>query len=316
MKKKLNLFILIGLLIITLCSCSSSSTTTNTSSDETLPPNQFDFTTRTVKLNDGKEMPIIGIGTYTLTNEEASNSVYWALKYGYRLIDTAARYGNEEGVGEGIRRAIEEGIVTRDDVFVTTKLWPNNFSPEDVDLALEKLGLDYIDLMLIHQPDGEYIAGWRNLEKAVEEGKIRSIGVSNFNKTQFQEVLDEGEIIPVVNQIETHPFYQEIEMQNFLYQYDCFVEAWFPLGGRSHTSDVLGNETIVRIAEEHDKSPAQIVLRWHIQAGHIVIPGSSNEEHIKENIDIFNFELTKQDMEDIAKLDTLKSYGGRDYENE
>ncbi len=272
--------------------------------------NEFDLSNGTVILNNGIEMPIIGIGTFTLSNEQAEDSVYWALGDGYHLIDTAAAYGNEEGVGRGIKRAIDDGIVKREDIFVTTKLWFDNYTMVGIDKALERLGLDYIDLLLLHQPMGDYIGGYQAMERAVEQGKVKSIGISNFSQTQFEEIMGIAKIPPAINQVETHPYNQQLEMINYMDKYGTVIEAWFPLGGRGHTQELFANETITAIAEAHGKSSAQVILRWHLQAGHIAIPGSNNPDHIKENIEIFDFELSAEEMRQMSGLDTATPYFG------
>ena len=272
--------------------------------------NDFDLSNGTVLLNNGIEMPIIGIGTFTLSNEQAEDSVYWALGDGYHLIDTAAAYGNEEGVGKGIKRAIDDGIVKREDIFVTTKLWYNNYTMDGIDAALERLGLDYIDLLLLHQPMGDYIGGYQAMEQAVEQGKVKSIGISNFSQTQFEEIMAIAKIPPAINQVETHPFNQQLEMIDYMDKYGTVIEAWFPLGGRGHTQELFANETITAIAEAHGKSSAQIILQWHLQAGHIAIPGSNNPDHIKENIELFDFELSDEEMRQMGGLDTATPYFG------
>lgn len=266
--------------------------------------NEFDFEKRTVLLNNGIEMPIIGIGTFTLTQEQAENSVYHALLDGYRLIDTASAYGNEEGVGKGI---VKSGV-PREEIFVTTKLWPSAYNMEGIDACLEKLGLEYVDLMLLHQPMGDYIGGYKAMEQAVAEGKIRAIGVSNFTQAQFEEIMEIATIPPAINQVETHPFYQQEAMIEYLDQYGTVLESWYPLGGRGNTQKTLTNETIVAIGEAHGKTAAQVTLRWHLQAGHIAIPGSSNPDHILENISIFDFELTDEEMQKMSELETGKPY--------
>ncbi len=272
--------------------------------------NEFDLENGTVLLNNGIEMPIVGIGTFTLTNEQASDSVYWALGDGYSLIDTAAAYGNEEGVGQGIKRAIDEGLVKREDIFVTTKLWFDNYTMEGIDAALERLDLEYIDLLLLHQPMGDYISGYQAMEQAVEQGKVRCIGVSNFSEQQFEEIMAIAAIPPAVNQIETHPYNQQLSMMKYMDKYGTVTEAWFPLGGRGHTQELFANETISGIAEAHGKSSAQVILRWHLQAGHIAIPGSNNPDHIKENIEIFDFELSEDEMKQMSALDTAVPFFG------
>ena len=222
--------------------------------------NPFDFEKGTVLLNNGIEMPINGIGTFTLSDEQAEDTTYWALQSGARLIDTATAYNNEEGVGRGIKRAIDDGIVTRDEIFVTTKLWPSAYNMGGIDACLDRLGLDYVDLMLLHQPMGDYVGGYQAMEQAVAEGKIRAIGVSNFRPQQFEELMKSVTITPAVNQVETHPYYQEKEMIEFLDQYGTVLEAWFPLGGRGHTQELLNDPAIVEIANAHGKSSAQVIL--------------------------------------------------------
>ena len=270
--------------------------------------NPFNFETGTVTLNNGIEMPINGIGTFTLINSQAEETTYWCLYYGGRLIDTAAAYGNEVGVGRGIKRAIDEGIVTREEIFVTTKLWPSNYTMEAVDKALDRLGLEYIDLMLLHQPSGDYIGGYKVLEDAVDQGKLRSIGLSNFSEEQFEEVVSIARILPAVHQVETHLHNQQKDMIRFLDQYGTVLEAWFPLGGRGNTQVYLNDETVLAIAEAHNRSAAQVILRWHLQDRHIAIPGSSNPDHIKEDLELYDFELTEEEMDRLRALDQQAAY--------
>lgn len=288
----------------------SSSTDTSGNENSSVHTNEFDLEKGTVLLNNGLEMPLVGIGTFTLSNDQAEDSVYWALGSGYHLIDTAAAYGNEEGVGRGIKRAIDDGLVKREDIFVTTKLWFNNYTMDGIDLALEKLGVDYIDLLLLHQPMGDYIGGYKAMEEAVAQGKVKSIGISNFSQSQFEEIMEIATIPPAINQVETHPFNQQVEMMEYMDQYGTVIEAWFPFGGRGHTQELFNNETIVEIAQAHGKTSAQIIVRWHLQAGHIAIPGSNNPDHIKENISIFDFELTDEEMQKMSALDTKTPYFG------
>ncbi len=267
----------------------------------------FNFETKTVKLNSGYEMPILGLGTYALSDEQAENSTYWALKAGFRLIDTARIYGNESGVGRGIKRAIDEGIVTREEIFVTTKMWTSDYENGEsaIQASLDRLGLDYIDLMILHhsQPQND-ITAYNSMEKAVKEGKIRSVGLSNYyDEDDFDRVANAVEIKPALLQNETHPYHQSGKMKNHIAKYGTVLESWYPLGGRGHTQTLFNDETIASIASAHGKSSAQIILRWHLQAGQIAIPGSSNEQHIIENYDIFDFELSQEEMNDIAKLE-------------
>ena len=272
---------------------------------------KFDFESKTVLLNSGYEMPIIGLGTWTQDDDTAESSVYEALKDGYRLIDTAQYYGNEKGVGKGIQKAIGEGIVTRDEVFVTTKVMPSNYDRayKSIDDSLERLGLDYIDLMLIHQSGSRDTEVYKALCQGVRDGKLRSIGISNYyTLEEYERVTSGGEIKPAVVQNENHPFYQNAEFQKDIAKYGTVVESWYPFGGRGHTQDLFGNETIMDIAETHSKTSAQVILRWHLQAGYITIPGSQNPDHILENYSIFDFELTDAEMQRMAELHTGKRY--------
>ncbi len=274
---------------------------------------EFDYESKTVLLNSGYEMPIIGLGTWTQDDDTAENSVYEALKDGYRLIDTAQYYGNETGVGKGIRKAIDEGIVTREEVFVTTKVMPSNYDRaySSIDDSLERLGLDYIDLMLIHQSGSNDTEVYKALCQGVRDGKLRSIGISNYyTLAEYERVTSGGEIKPAVVQNENHPFYQNTEFQKDIAKYGTVVESWYPFGGRGHTQDLFGNETITDIAKAHGKTSVQIILRWHLQAGYVTIPGSQNPDHILENYSIFDFELTDAEMQRMAELHT-----GQRYEN-
>mgnify|MGYP004614674891 CR=1 FL=1 len=274
----------------------------------------FDLQKGTVTLNNGRTMPILGIGTYRLSQSEAENSVYWALRDGYRLIDTAHIYGNEEGVGRGIKRAISEGIVTRDEIFVTTKMWTSDYDDGEsaIEESLRRLDLDYIDLMILHhsQPSND-VKAYQAMEKAVEEGKLRSIGLSNYYTAEdFDRLVNATTITPALLQNETHPYHQSKEMKAHIAQYGTVMESWYPLGGRGHTQELFDDPTIAGIAAAHSKSSAQIILRWHLQAGNIAIPGSSNEDHIKENFDIFDFELTDEEMAQITALDKNEKNSG------
>ena len=274
---------------------------------------EFDFESKTVLLNSGYEMPIIGLGTWTQDDDTAENSVYTALKDGYRLIDTAQYYGNETGVGKGIQKAIDDGIVTREEVFVTTKVMPSNYDRayKSIDDSLERLGLDYIDLMLIHQSGSNDSEVYKALCQGVRDGKLRSIGISNYyTLEEYERVTSGGEIKPAVVQNENHPFYQNTQFQKDIAKYGTVVESWYPFGGRGHTQDLFGNETITDIAKAHGKTSAQIILRWHLQAGYVTIPGSQNPDHILENYSIFDFELTDAEMQRMAELHT-----GQRYEN-
>ncbi len=284
------------------------------SQQETLPAEtvnsgypEFDFDTKTVTLNSGYEMPILGIGCFSLSDEEAENSVYWALSDGYRLIDTARIYGNEEAVGRGIQRAIDEGIVTREEIFVTTKMWTSDYDDGEaaVQASLDRLGLDYIDLMILHhsQPEND-VQAYQAMEKAVGEGKLRSIGISNYYEPEdFDRLVNATSIKPALLQNETHPYHQSKEMQSHIAQYGTVLESWFPLGGRGNTQTLFDDPTIFSIAAAHGKTSAQVILRWHLQAGNIAIPSSSNPDHIQENCEIFDFELSADEMAQLTAID-------------
>lgn len=254
-------------------------------------------------LNNGIKMPMAGIGTFLLTPDEAETSVLSALQCGYRLIDTANAYVNEKAVG----RAMRKSGIPRDEIFLETKLWPSFYEQEDaVEKTLQHLGTDYIDLLLIHQPAGNYVAGYRLMEKAYKEGKVRAIGLSNFTPEQVQEILDICEVKPAVLQTEVHPYSQEKELKAFLDKEGIVIQAWYPLG---HGDKALIQEPLfTEFGKKYGKSNAQIILRWHIQAGNIVIPGSKNPAHIKDNFNLFDFALTDDEMAKITALDKQKRY--------
>lgn len=256
-----------------------------------------------VKLNNGLEMPVAGIGTFLLSPDEAESSVLSALQGGYRLIDTANAYVNEKAVG----RAMKKSGVSREKIFLETKIWPSFYEQEDaVEKTLERLDTDYIDLLLIHQPAGNYKAGYRLMEKAYKAGKVKAIGLSNFNREQVQEILDSCEVKPAVLQTEVHPYFQEKELKTFLEKEDIVIQAWYPLG---HGDKALIEEPVfTELAEKYGKSNAQVILRWHIQAGNIVIPGSKNPDHIRDNFALFDFALTDEEMARVAAMDKNKRY--------
>ena len=286
-------------------------TTTQPAANSEISLSEFDFDSKTVKLNSGYEMPILGLGTWTLSNEEAENSVYHALKDGYRLIDTARYYQCETGVGKGIKKAVDEGIVKREDVFVTSKIMPGDYerAAQGINDSLHDLGLEYIDLMLIHQPGSNDEAVYKAMEQAVRDGKVRSIGISNYYTPEaFDEVMSYAQILPAVIQNENHIYYQNTALQEYVRKYGVVVESWYPFGGRGHTSENFNNETVTEIAKSHGKTSAQIILRWHLQAGYIAIPGSSNPDHIAENYRIFDFELTDDEMRQIAAVNKNQRY--------
>lgn len=261
----------------------------------------FNFETKTVMLNSGYEMPIYGLGTYSLTGKTCVDSVTAALNSGVRLIDTAYMYHNEESVGEAVRNS---GI-PREEIFVITKLYPNQFDhPETaIEEALEKLDVEYIDMMLLNHPGTGDVDAYLAMEKAVEEGKIRSIGLSNWYVEELEEFLPQVNITPALVQNEIHPYYQENDVIPYIQGLGIVVQGWYPLGGRGHTAELMGNEVISEIAQAHGKSSAQVILRWNLQKGVVVIPGSSNPDHIKENTELFDFELTKEEMERMNALD-------------
>ena len=254
-------------------------------------------------LNNGLKMPMAGIGTFLLSPDEAEASVLAALEDGYRLIDTANAYVNEKAVG----RAMKKSGLPREEIFLETKLWPSFYEDEEaVDKTLERLGTDYIDLLLLHQPAGNYVAGYRQMEKAYKEGKVRAIGLSNFNQGQIEEILSLCEVKPAVLQTEVHPYFQERELKKFLEREGMVIQAWYPLG---HGDKALLEEPLfAELAKKYGKTNAQVILRWHIQAGNIVIPGSKNSAHIKDNFDLFDFSLTEEEMAKIAALDKNTRY--------
>lgn len=266
-----------------------------------------------ITLNSGYKMPVLGLGTWTQSDSEAENSVYQAIKSGYRLIDTARYYGNEAGVGKGVRRAIKEGIIKRDEIFITSKIMPGNYNAPDnaIKASNSALGLDYIDLMLIHQPGFNDDEVYKALERGVKAGIIKSIGISNYYTVEdFNRIIKNKSVIPSVIQNENHIYYQNTVLQDYVKQYGTVIESWYPLGGRGHILEHLNNDVITKISKAHGKTPAQIILRWHIQAGFVTIPGSANSDHISENHDIFDFELSEDEMQMIFGLNK-----GQRYEN-
>lgn len=280
---------------------SESETSAGENSDEGNSAFVFDLESRTVTLNSGYEMPVAGLGTYALSDEECYNSVTALLECGGRLIDTASYYGNEESVG----RAIRDSDVPREEIFVTTKIYPTECDdPEGaIEACLERLDIGYIDLMLLHHPGDGDVEAYHALENAVEVGKIRSIGLSNWYIEELEEFLPQVEITPAVVQNEIHPYYQEQDVVPYIQNLGIVVNGYSPFGGRGHTSELFADEVISAIAEAHGVTSAQVVLRWNLQRGVVVNPGSSDPEHIRENQDIFEFELTEEEMEQINALD-------------
>ena len=255
------------------------------------------------QLNNGVKMPMEGVGTFLMSPDEAETSALSALQSGYRLIDTANAYVNEKAVG----RAMKKSGVPREEIFLETKLWPSFYEQDDaVDKTLQRLDTDYIDLLLIHQPAGNYVAGYRLMEKAYKEGKVRAIGLSNFKKEQVEEILSLCEVKPTILQTELHPYNQEPDLKAFLSENGMAAQAWYPLG---HGDRALREEPLfAKLGEKYGKTSTQIILRWHMQAGNVVIPGSKNPEHIKSNFDLFDFELTADEMAQIAAMNQNKRY--------
>lgn len=259
----------------------------------------------TLNLNNGEQIPSIGFGVFMVPNEgPTEEAVIKALKAGYRLIDTAAAYFNETDVG----KAIKKSGIAREEVFITSKLWMQDYgyeaAKEGIERSLKNLGLDYIDLYLLHQPYGDTVGAWKALEEAVDDGKIRSIGISNHTIKFLKELLPKMRILPAVNQMECNPYFQQKELRKFMGSYGIRLEAWFPLGHGNES--MMNNLSLVNIAEKYHKNVGQIILRWHLQEGIVAIPKATSEEHIKSNVDIFDFVLTDAEMAEIRSMDTGK----------
>ena len=270
-------------------------------------------------LNNGVEMPQFGLGVYSIPEGDATyNSVLTALQTGYRHIDTAHAYQNERSVG----RALRDSGVDRKEVWITSKLWPNEYGEgktlQAIDRMLNRLGLDYIDLVYFHQPVGDYLGGWKEMEQALESGKVRAIGISNFDVSDsiFNSLVETARIKPQIMQIECHPYAQRKHWQEMVKKHDMKIECWFPLGGRDSRGAILRDETINQIAQAHGKSAVQVIIRWHIQEGFSVIPGSSNPAHIRENINVFDFALSDAEMDAIRNLDKEARYFNMPYETQ
>ena len=255
-----------------------------------------------ITLNDGNKIPQFGLGVFQISGDEKTKEACLeAFKLGYRHVDTAHAYQNERGVGQ----AVKESGIPREEIWITTKLWPSEYgegkTAKAIDKMLERLQTDYIDLLLLHQQFGDYLGAWKDMEKAVAEGKVKSIGLSNFESERLEEVLAAATINPSVLQVECHPYYQQNDLKKRIAPYNTVIESWYPLG---HGDAALIEEPVfTKLAEKYGKTNAQIILRWHIQEGIIVFPKSSNPVHIKENIDIFDFELTEEEMNEIRQLD-------------
>lgn len=248
-------------------------------------------------------MPKSGLGTFLMTPSQAYDATLAALKLGVRHIDTANGYMNEKAVGN----AIKDSGIDRSEIFVTTKLWPSVYEDENaIKDTLARLQLDYVDMLILHQPAGNYIHAYKMMEKAYEEGSVKALGLSNFTQDKIQEVLDQATIVPQLLTVEAHPYYVQKDLRKFLQPYHIVIEAWYPLGHGDHT--LLEEAIFTKLADKYHKSPAQIILRWHTQYGTSVIPGSKNPEHIKENNDIYDFTLTEAEMKEIDTLDSGKHY--------
>jgi len=264
---------------------------------------------QTITLNNGVEIPQLGFGVYQIPLEETAEAVYQAIKVGYRLIDTATIYGNERETGQGIKRAIDEGLVRREDLFVTSKLFilqaPEEKAAETIEQSLNVMGLEYLDLYLIHQPYGEIYGAWRALVAGQKSGKLRAIGISNFKSSKMIEFVGLNEVTPQINQIEVNPWNQRIEDQEWHEKYGVQVEAWAPFAEGRH--DLFTNPILAEIGRQYGKSIGQVVLRWLIQRGIVALAKSVRPERMAENLDIFDFELSSEDIEKITDLDMKES---------
>lgn len=255
-----------------------------------------------VTLNDGNKIPQFGLGVYMIPGDDNTKAACLeAFRAGYRHIDTAHAYQNERGVGA----AVKESGIPREEIWITTKLWPSEYgegkTAEAIDKMLSRLDTDYIDLLLLHQQFGDYIGAWKDMEKAVATGKVKSIGISNFESERLEELLDAATIKPSVLQVECHPYYQQTQLKERIAKYGTVIESWYPIGHGD--KDLLNEPVFTELAEKYGKNNVQIILRWHIQEGTIVFPKSTNPKHIQDNIDIFDFELTTEEMERIRALD-------------
>ena len=270
-------------------------------------------------LNNGVQMPQFGLGVYSIPDgDETYNSVMTALKCGYRHIDTAHAYQNERSVG----RAVKDSGIDRSEIWITSKLWPNEYGEgktlKAIDRMCGRLGVDYIDLVYFHQPVGDFVGGWKEMEKALESGKVRAIGISNFdvNDSIWNSIIENCRIVPQIVQIECHPYAQREHWQKMAAKHNIQIECWFPLGGRESKGELLRDPVICEIAKAHGKSPAQIIIRWHMQMGFSVIPGASNPDYIHENIETFDFALSNHEMERIHQLNKEKRYFNMSYEDQ
>lgn len=264
-----------------------------------------------VQLNNGILMPQFGLGTFLQPSDSVcEQSCLTALKAGYRHIDTAHAYNDEAGVG----RAVKESGIPREEIWITSKLWPTEYGEgktlKAIDEMLERMQLDYIDLLYVHQPVGDFVGAWKDMEKAVAMGKVRALGISNFDASDevFEKIMSESTVKPAVLQIECHPYAQRLAVREKAKAHNIQVECWFPLGGAMSNGALLKDPTIMEIAKAHGKTAAQVILRWHIQEGFSVIPGASNPDYIKENIDIFDFTLTDDEMAEMRGLNKERRF--------
>lgn len=264
-----------------------------------------------ITLNDGNRIPQFGLGVYMVPEgTETENAVYDALKMGIRHIDTAHAYQNERSVGKAVNRAIQEGMLERKDVWVTSKLWPSEYgagkTAAAIDKMLDRLNIGYIDLLLLHQQFGDYKGAWKDMEQAVKDGKVRSIGISNFESSNLEDIMSAAIIKPAVLQVECHPYWQQTELKKRIVPYGTVIESWYPLGHGA--KDLINEPVFTRLGQKYGKSNVQVILRWHIQEGNIVFPKTTNPQHMKDNFDIFDFELTEEEMNEIRNLEGTKRY--------
>ncbi len=260
----------------------------------------------TVTLNNGEQIPQLGIGVYLVSSADCGPALARAFEVGYRLVDTANSYLNERAVGAAIR----DSGVPREDIFLTSKLWPPDYrydkAVDAIESTLKRLGTDYVDLLLLHQQYGDYKGAWKAMEEAVAAGKVRTIGVSNFDQRRFTDLAGNAKIMPAVSQVECHPYYQQRDLKEFLAPFGTALEAWYPLGHAN--KGLLAEPLFAQLAHKHGKSPVQVILRWHMQEGHIAIPRSTDPAHIASNLEIFDFTLTPDEMDSIARLDKDKPF--------
>lgn len=292
--------IILTFLCVCLCGCQNNENKVTTDVKSHQTQYQFHLDDGYVTLNSGYDMPTNGIGTYSLTGDECYNAITSALQSGVRLIDTAYMYHNEEEIGKAIR----DSQVNREDIFVITKIYPSQFDDPRaaIDLALEKLNIGYIDMMLLHHPGDGDVKAYHVMEDYVEQGKIRSIGLSNYYIEELEDFLPQVNITPALVQNEIHPYYQELDVVPYIQSHGIVMQGWYPFGGRGHTEELLNDETIVSIADAHNVTAAQVILRWNLQREVVVIPGSSNPNHIQENTEIYHFKLTEDEMKKIEAL--------------